>query len=74
MARRLAPPTIARTLDELAAARPAVAVAAGPGDQARVATALAEEEARERAADETYWAPRIRELEALRHAARRRGG
>ena len=48
--------------------RPAV-VAALTGDD--VANALAIEQSREMSADRAYWEPLRRELESLRHAARR---
>jgi hypothetical protein len=48
--------------------RPAVAAVLSGGD---VAGALAVEQAREMAIDRVYWEPLRRELEALRHAARR---
>jgi len=46
--------------------RPAVE-AAVQGDEAGCRKALHEEERKEREADEAYWRPRIRELEAMRH-------
>jgi hypothetical protein len=49
--------------------RPAVIAALGGGD---VDAALATEQATEVAADRAYWAPLRRELEQLRHDARRR--
>ncbi len=49
--------------------RPAVVAAVEGGDIAR---ALADEQEREMAIDRAYWLPLRRELEALRHAARRR--
>ena len=51
--------------------RPAVIAARGDGD---IAAALASEQATEMATDRAYWAPLRRELEALRHAARRSAG
>ena len=47
-----------------------IAILAEPDNLRHIGTALAAEEARERAADEEYWRPRIQELEALRHAIR----
>lgn len=64
-------PTLAR---DGVASRAATALAARGADDERIAAALAEEERQEREADEAYWRPLIRELEALRHAARRRPG
>lgn len=69
---RTAPREIAGVLADTAPVRAATAVAARGGTEAEIAAALADEEARERAADEVYWRPRIGELEALRHAVRRR--
>jgi hypothetical protein len=57
-------------LTEVAAHRDATAIAARGGSPPDIDAALAAEEARERAADDAYWQPLIRELEALRHAAR----
>jgi len=54
------------------ATRPAAALAAHGAEDAEVAAALTDEERVEREADEAYWRPLVRELEALRHAARRR--
>jgi hypothetical protein len=51
-----------------ASTRAAVMASLHDGD---VAAALAEEQAQEMAADRVWWAPLRRELEALRHAARR---
>ena len=51
--------------------RPGVIAARGNGD---IADALASEQATEMTADRVYWAPLRRELEALRHAARRSAG
>ena len=51
--------------------RPAVIAARGDGD---IAAALASEQTAEMAADRVYWEPLRRELEALRHAARRAVG
>ena len=51
--------------------RPAVIAARCDGDMAE---ALASEQALEMAADRAYWEPLRRELEALRHAARRSAG
>ena len=65
-----APSEIAGLLTEVAARRPATAIAAQGGPEQDIGTALAAEEAMERAADEEYWRPRIQELEALRHAMR----
>ena len=48
--------------------RPAVAAALNDGD---IPAALAAEQSHEMAADREYWLPLRRELEALRHAARR---
>ena len=50
---------------ELSAARPLLAHAAS-GDETATAVALRDEEAREREADRSYWAPLRRELENLR--------
>ncbi len=52
--------------EAVGAGRPAVEAAAR-GDEAGCRAALQEEERREREADEAYWRPRIRELEAMRH-------
>ena len=60
-------PDIAR---QIAAERPATGIALSGGTGNEIAAALDEEEATERAADDVYWAPLIRELEALRHASR----
>ncbi len=57
-------------LEEMAARRAATAIAARGGPAEDIDAALTAEEARERAADDAYWQPLIRELEALRHAAR----
>lgn len=65
-----APSEIAGVLTEVAARRSATAVAAQGGSEQNIGTALAAEEARERAADVEYWRPRIQELETLRHAMR----
>ncbi len=58
-----------------AAERDAVALAVHSASRAGVLwsiqTALDDEEARERRADELYWRPLLEEQEALRHAARR---
>ena len=48
--------------------RPAIMAAVAAGD---IASALAAEQAYEMAIDRAYWEPLRRELEALRHAARR---
>ena len=55
-------------LDAKRATRPAVVTAMTGGD---VAGALALEQSAEMAADRAYWEPLRRELESLRHAARR---
>ena len=55
-------------LDAARSARPAVVAAMTGGD---VAGALALEQSAEMAADRAYWEPLRRELESLRHAARR---
>ena len=49
----------------------AVRVVFGDEVEDAIVAALASEEARERATDETYWRPLLIELEALRHEARR---
>lgn len=65
-----APAEIAAVLAELSARRKATAVALQGGSEQEIGSALADEETRERAADEAYWRPRIQELERLRHAIR----
>lgn len=65
-----APSEIAALLTELSAGRKATAVAAQGGSEQEIGSALADEETRERAADEAYWRPRIQELESLRHVIR----
>ena len=65
-----APSEIAAVLAELSARRKATAVALQGGSEQEIGSALADEETRERAADEAYWRPRIQELERLRHAVR----
>jgi hypothetical protein len=55
-------------LDAARSARPAVVAAITKGD---VAGALALEQSTEMAADRAYWEPLRRELESLRHAARK---
>lgn len=67
-----APEPYAGLLRDAAAERPAVALAARGAADADIADALVDEERREREADDAYWRPLIRELEALRHAVRRR--
>lgn len=70
-ARAAASPTYRPLLADAVRTRPATALAARGADDVAVGAALADEERREREADEAYWRPLIRELEALRHAARR---
>lgn len=65
------PAELVAALRDATATREAVARAAAGDSEAGIASALETEERRERAADEAYWQPRIRELEALRHALRR---
>ena len=61
---------VGRFRDQAASSqRPAVAAARDGGD---VAAPLAAEQAKEMAIDRAYWEPLRRELEAMRHAARRR--
>lgn len=55
-------------LDAARATRPAVTAALTGGD---VASALAIEQSQEMSADRAYWEPLRRELESLRHAARK---
>jgi hypothetical protein len=50
---------------DAAAGRPALAAAVAR-NEAAIASALAAEESREREADRQYWAPLVRELEAMR--------
>jgi hypothetical protein len=71
---RAAPSDIAAVLTELTARREATAVASQGGSEQDIETALAAEESRERAADEAYWRPLIRELEVLRRDRRMADG
>ena len=71
---RGAPGEIDAVLHGVAAQREATARALEGRSELEIGSALEEEERRERTADEAYWQPRIKELEALRFALRRESG
>lgn len=71
---RVAGADVGEALDEVVRVREATRLAADGSPEDVIADAMAREEARERAADEAYWRPLIKELEKLRHSLRRGGG